>query len=260
MFWWQIKQENQATTPWRDVYKDLYFLTSNQPESTSFSWNNNDTKQRITYENFIQTQYKYQMITSIEEEDYYNTHRAQNSSVNYTTPYTALTETAKQRLRHSKNLINIGKKRVDNYLYSSLLARPTLSNEPVFTFDTNYNNQEPRWPIWTTTQIHAEKQVHNVTISEKMQTKITLPNSSQDPEKLQIILCRLDHTEEQQYHNPTSKFLQLHHKTGHLSLDKTQATTKRKPATKTHITLTYTFTETTFLTIAGQRQNKWIQT
>jgi hypothetical protein len=88
----------------------LYFLTSNQSESTSFSWNNNNTKQRITYENFIQTQYKYQMLTRIGEEDYYNTHCAQNSSVTYTIPYTALTETAKQRLSHSKNLINIGKR------------------------------------------------------------------------------------------------------------------------------------------------------
>jgi hypothetical protein len=50
------------------------------------------------------------MITRIEEEDYYNTHRAQNSSVIYTTPYTALMETAKQRLSHSKNLINSGKR------------------------------------------------------------------------------------------------------------------------------------------------------
>jgi hypothetical protein len=53
-------------------------LTSSQPEPTSLSWNNNDTKRRITYENLSSNTIQISKM-GIEEEDYYNTHHAQHS-------------------------------------------------------------------------------------------------------------------------------------------------------------------------------------
>jgi hypothetical protein len=84
---------------------------------------------RITYKDVIQHNTDIKMMTGIGEEDYYNARHAQNSAFAYTAIYTSLTDTAKQRLSHSRNLFIIGGKGSGPLLLFTIISKAYVVNK-----------------------------------------------------------------------------------------------------------------------------------
>jgi hypothetical protein len=120
--------------------------TSSQPEPASFSWNNNDTKRHITYENFHPTQYKYQ-----NDNGNNRTRLLQRTSRPELIIFPTPLHTQHPQKQHNNfriittTSLTLAEKRVDKYYYAPLLARPTVTtNEPVYTFDKKLQQLEAK--------------------------------------------------------------------------------------------------------------------
>jgi hypothetical protein len=105
------------------------------------------------------------------------------------------------------NSLTLAEKRVDNYYYAPLLARTTrTTNEPVFTFDKKLQQSEAKM-----TNLNDNMNTRRKTIAQRdsFRENANKGSPSKSLHRIQRIcrrfLCRLDHTEEKQYHNPSSK-------------------------------------------------------